>query len=91
MIKHWIMYLLALAGTFVFHIFYFGWYSWFLLLLMVCLPVFSFVVSILAMARIQLRLMLDENVMSGERTIKITLTHGPQYTRINIAQLGNNN
>ena len=39
----------------------------------------------------ELRLMLDENVMSGERTIKITLTHGPQYTRINIAQLGNNN
>ena len=66
MIKHWIMYLLTLAGTFVFHIFYFGWYSWFLLLLMVCLPVFSFVVSVLAMARIQLRMETAPQKNQGE-------------------------
>ena len=37
-----------------------------------------------------LRFMLDENVLSDERTITITLIHGPQYARINIVQLGNN-
>ncbi len=56
MIKNWLLYLLALAGVLVFHTFYFGWYSWFLLVLTVCLPLFSLLVSILAMVRIRLSL-----------------------------------
>jgi len=66
MIKHWLLYLLTLAGTFVFHIFYFGWYSWFLLVLIACLPVFSFIVSILAMIRIQLQMETDPQTHRGE-------------------------
>ena len=33
MLKNWLLYLLGLAGALVFHIYYFGWYSWFVLVL----------------------------------------------------------
>ena len=46
--KNWLLYTAGLAGTVVFHAFYFGWYSWFLLVLVLSLPLFSLVVSVLA-------------------------------------------
>ena len=33
MLRNWLVYLLGLAGALVFHIYYFGWYSWFVLVL----------------------------------------------------------
>jgi len=54
--KSWFVYLLGLAGAVVFHAYYFGWFSWFMLLLAICLPVFSLLVSFLAMIRIKLTL-----------------------------------
>ena len=55
--KSWCLYLLTLGGTAVFYLYYFGWFSWFLLVLAVCLPGFSFLVSLPAM--LQVRLYLD--------------------------------
>lgn len=54
MIKSWIIYLLGLVGCLVFHAYYFGWYSWFVLQVMVLLPLFSFLVSLPAMLRVRL-------------------------------------
>ena len=54
MIKSWIIYLLGLAAALVFHAYYFGWYSWFVLQLTVLLPLFSLLVSLPAMLRARL-------------------------------------
>lgn len=54
--KHWLIYLAALGGAVVFHAYYFGWYSWFILVMALCLPGFSLVVSFLAMVRMRLYL-----------------------------------
>ena len=56
MLRNWLVYLLGLAGALVFHIYYFGWYSWFVLVLAVTLPWFSLLVSLLAMLRTRLRM-----------------------------------
>lgn len=56
MLRNWLVYLLGLAGALVFHIYYFGWYSWFVLVLAVALPWFSLLVSLLAMLRTRLRM-----------------------------------
>ena len=56
MLKNWFLYLASLCAAVVFHIFYFGWYSWFILVLALCLPGFSLVVSLLAMVRVRLYL-----------------------------------
>ena len=56
MVKNWLLYLLGLAGAVVFHTYYFGWFSWFLLVLTVCLPMFSLLVSLPAMVRVRLHL-----------------------------------
>lgn len=56
MVRNWLVYLLGLAGALVFHIYYFGWYSWFVLVLAVALPWFSLLVSLLAMLRTRLRM-----------------------------------
>lgn len=54
--KNWLIYTAGLAGAVVFHAFYFGWYSWFLLVLVLSLPLFSLVISLLAMVRVRLRI-----------------------------------
>ena len=46
--------MLGLAATLVFHAYYFGWYSWFVLQVMVLLPLFSFLISLPAMLRVRL-------------------------------------
>lgn len=66
MLKHWLVYLLGLAGALVFHVYYFGWYSWFLLLLVLALPWFSLVVSLLSMLRTRLRLDAPALLTRGE-------------------------
>lgn len=70
--KHWLIYLAALGGAVVFHTYYFGWYSWFLLVLAVCLPGFSLLVSILAMVRIRLYLDAAPSCSRGDQ-IFVTL------------------
>lgn len=63
MIKSWIFYLLGLAAAVVFHAYYFGWYSWFVLQLIVLLPLFSLLVSLPAMLRARLRLEVSGECM----------------------------
>lgn len=65
--KHWLLYVGALGGVVVFHIYYFGWYSWFLLVLAVCLPFFSLVVSLLGMIRVRLYLDAAPSCARGEQ------------------------
>jgi len=64
--KNWIVYLLGLAGAVVFHACYFGWFSWFLLVLAVCLPWFSLLVSLPAMVRVRLHLDAPASCTRGE-------------------------
>jgi len=45
---------IGLLGSLVFHAFYFGWYSWFVLQLTILLPLFSLLVSLPAMLRARL-------------------------------------
>lgn len=66
MIKNWIFYLLALTGSVVFHVFYFGWFSWFLLMLAICLPLFSLLVSVPAMLQLRLQLELNSSCQKGD-------------------------
>ena len=56
MVKNWIVYLLGLLGVLVFHGYYFGWYSWFVLQLMILLPLFSLLLSLPAMLLAKVRL-----------------------------------
>lgn len=54
MIRSWLLYLGALTASLVFHAYYTGWYSWFLLVLALCLPAFSLLISLPAMLRARL-------------------------------------
>lgn len=66
MVRNWLVYLLSLAGAVAFHAFYFGWYSWFILVLAVCLPLFSLLVSLPAMLRVRLHLDVPPDCLRGE-------------------------
>ena len=46
MIKSIVIYLLLLISAFVFNIFYFGWFSWFLLVLTIAVPLVSLLFSL---------------------------------------------
>lgn len=46
MIKNIIIYLAILAASFVFSIYYYAWFSWFLLVLVICIPLLSLVISL---------------------------------------------
>ena len=46
MIKNIVIYLLLLITAFVFNIFYYGWFSWFLLVLTIAIPLVSLIVSL---------------------------------------------
>lgn len=46
MIKNILLYLVVLLCTFVFSIFYYEWFSWYLLVLTLCIPAFSLLISL---------------------------------------------
>lgn len=46
MIKNILIYLTLLISAFVFNIFYYGWFSWFLLLIVIGIPILSLVLSL---------------------------------------------
>jgi len=66
MIGNRLLYLGGLAAALVFHIFYFGWYSWYLLVLVLCLPWFVLLVSLPAMRKVRLRLALPQTCAMGD-------------------------
>ena len=46
MIKNILLYLVVLFCTFVFNIFYYQWFSWYLFVLTLCIPLFSLAISL---------------------------------------------
>ncbi len=46
MIKNITIYLCLLASAFLFNVFYYAWFSWFLLLAVLCLPIISLAISL---------------------------------------------
>lgn len=46
MIKNIIIYIILLLSAFVFNIFYYAWFSWFLLVAIICIPLLSLVISL---------------------------------------------
>lgn len=76
--KNRLLYLGGLAGAVAFHIFYFGWYSWFVLVLALALPGFSLLVSLPDMCRMRLRLGVPERCQRGEKALAVLrLAAGP--------------
>lgn len=67
MIKNRLCYLAGLAVALLFHAFYFGWFSWFVLMTVILLPLFSLLVSIPAMAQMELSLELPQRTRQGGR------------------------
>lgn len=67
--KNRLLYLGGLAGAVLFHIFYFGWYSWFVLLLALALPWFSLLLSLPTLLRTRLRLRVPERCGRGEEAL----------------------
>ena len=54
MLKNRLLYLAALLGVLIFHTYYTRWFSWYLLMLTLVLPVFSLLCSLPAMLRLRL-------------------------------------
>ena len=51
MIRNIVIYLCLLTGTFLFNIFYYAWFSWFLFLTVVSIPIISLLLSLPFMIR----------------------------------------
>lgn len=66
MIWHWLLYLAAVAGCAVFYTAYQQWFSWFLFIAVVFLPVVSLVVSLPGMLLLRLRGTQSVTVSMGE-------------------------
>lgn len=66
MIRRWLLYLAALAGTALFWLCYTGWYSGYLLSLVLALPWLSLALSLPAMRRARIALLLPEACARGE-------------------------
>ncbi|MGM9668287.1 MAG: DUF58 domain-containing protein [Faecousia sp.] len=65
MLRRWILYLLALAGLTVFHMFYGQWISFVLLVGLLALPLFSLLISLPSMLRCKVSLAGDSFVQRG--------------------------
>jgi hypothetical protein len=73
MLKNRLFYTAAFIGAAVFHIYYNGWFSWYLLIFAVCLPPFSLLLSLSAMLHIQLTANPREFCTRGE-TVTVRFT-----------------
>ena len=67
MVLNRVLYAVALVGALVFHTYYTGWFSWYLLVLAVCLPVFSLICSLPAMRRLRLQPQMDTCCVRGSK------------------------
>lgn len=66
MIKRWILYLVILAGCILFYGAHLGWVSWVLLALVISLPLFSLVISLVPMLLVRPTLDCPAQVAVGE-------------------------
>ena len=68
MCKNRLMYLTSLAGVLIFHTYYTGWFSWYLLMLTVTLPWFSLLCSLAPMLRLRISADMPAACLMGQRT-----------------------
>lgn len=72
MILRRLIYLLALAGCILFFLAYQLWFSWFALVALLCLPLFSLLISLMAMTTARLKMRLPRNLPVGtEQTLDV--------------------
>ena len=64
MCKNRLMYLASLAGVLIFHTYYTGWFSWYLLMLTVTLPWFSLLCSLSPMLRLRIAAPVEQEESS---------------------------
>lgn len=74
MVTRRFLYLAALAGCLVFYYAYQEWFGWFALVGLLCLPVFSLIISLPAMLTVKLRLQLPEEAPPAAQ-----ITASPEY------------
>ena len=67
MIKRWIWYVVALVGGILFYCAYQKWFSWFVLMVILFLPVVSLVLSLPAMLLTRIRFSCEERLPMGEK------------------------
>lgn len=74
MFKNWCIYILALAGTFTFFLFYQMWVAWYCLVLLLCIPPLSLIMCLLSVRRRKVRLFPPRNVKIGdEATVELSI------------------
>ena len=73
MIKNWCIYILALAGTFTFFLFYQMWMAWYCLVLLLCIPPLSLIMCLLSVRKRKVRLIAPRNVKIGDE-VSVDLT-----------------
>ena len=66
MCKNRLMYLTSLAGVLIFHTYYTGWFSWYLLMLTVTLPWFSLLCSLAPMLRLRISADMPAACLMGQ-------------------------
>ena len=77
MLKNRLLYAAGVPAAILFHIFYFGWYSWYLLVLVLCLPWFVLLFSLPAMLQTRLKLTLPEQCTVGDTAfLQFSARHG---------------
>ena len=67
MLRNRLIYLAALVGGSVFYLFFYAWFSWFLLVILWSLPVLSLVASLPAMLTMELSVVPPGNPCRGEQ------------------------
>lgn len=75
MLENRLFYLASLVGMLVFHCYYTGWISWFALLVVLLLPVFSLVFSLRPILRLRLGVQMPSSCAREEET-HLLLTSG---------------
>ncbi|MBP5417327.1 MAG: DUF58 domain-containing protein [Clostridiales bacterium] len=66
MFKNWCIYILALAGTFTFFLFYQMWMAWYCLVLLLCIPPLSLIMCLLSIRKRKVHLIAPRNVKIGD-------------------------
>lgn len=65
--KNWLCYLGLLAGAMVFHMYYTAWFSWYFLILILVLPLFSLILSLPGMLTVRIQWEVPASVRRGEK------------------------
>lgn len=67
--KYRLLYLAALLGAVVFHAFYTGWFSWYLLMMALAAPLVSLLMTAASLHKATVRIDMPERVLRGEKAL----------------------